>query len=247
MRYSGRAYTMPGTREQEQVAADEMARLTETWDACGYLFEAAVERAGNVRGPAAFESELLFCLLSGFGIAYEHALSAAEALSVLDPFDRDWREGALLAAILDQLRAPQFAPAKVDGELRTYRFPNRKAELLIQARRWLLATSSPTDAMESIATTEGRRRFLCECPGIGPKTASWMLRNLGWDNDIAILDVHVLRALSSLGLLPASTRMPRDYAAVETVFLRLCDDLAAIPAAFDLFLWCWQRGDLDVQ
>jgi hypothetical protein len=38
--------------------------------------------------------------------------------------------------------------------------------------------------------------------------------------------------------------MPRDYEAVEQAFLMWCHELDAAPAAFDLFVWEWQRGTL---
>lgn len=39
-------------------------------------------------------------------------------------------------------------------------------------------------------------------------------------------------------------RLPRDYGAAERAFLDWCRDLGALPAAFDLFVWEWQRGSL---
>jgi thermostable 8-oxoguanine DNA glycosylase len=78
---------------------------------------------------------------------------------------------------------------------------------------------------------------------VGPKTASWVLRNVGLGNDLAILDVHILRALEQSGRI-AEYRLPRDYAYAESVFLQWSEDIGAPPAAFDLFLWEFGRGDL---
>ena len=59
-----------------------------------------------------------------------------------------------------------------------------------------------------------RRELLCGCPGFGYKTASWLLRNLGLGRGLAIIDVHVLRALADERRL-VDVRLPRDYARVE--------------------------------
>jgi N-glycosylase/DNA lyase len=90
-----------------------------------------------------------------------------------------------------------------------------------------------------------RRLFLEQCPGVGPKTGSWILRNLGLASTLAILDVHVLRALEASGRV-IEPSLPQDYPVVEQAFVAWCNELGASPAAFDLFLWEWQRGTLRV-
>jgi thermostable 8-oxoguanine DNA glycosylase len=70
-----------------------------------------------------------------------------------------------------------------------------------------------------------------------------MLRNLGLAQELAILDVHLLRALTAAGRV-AGARLPRDYDLVEAAFLDWCRELDAPPAGFDLFVWEWQRGSL---
>jgi thermostable 8-oxoguanine DNA glycosylase len=70
-----------------------------------------------------------------------------------------------------------------------------------------------------------------------------VLRNTGWAQDLAILDVHVLRAMSDAGLIGESG-LESSYEAVERTFLDWCARLGAAPAVFDLFLWEWQRGTL---
>ena len=51
----------------------------------------------------------------------------------------------------------------------------------------------------AIVDERERRRFLCNCPGVGLKTASWLLHNLGLASELAILDVHLLRAMRAAG------------------------------------------------
>ena len=91
---------------------------------------------------------------------------------------------------------------------------------------------------------KARRRFLSECPGVGYKTASWLLRNLGLGDELAIIDIHVLRALVGAKRIPDGIQMPKDYDVAEEAFLAWCDELGAPPAGFDLFVWHWQRGIL---
>ena len=194
--------------------------------------------------PLQIESELLFCLLGGFGITYEHGRSATEVILQIRPFSEKWEDQDLFEAVSDALMQPQFGPAKADGNLRRFRFPVRKASIIVRARRWLRGNNPLYHRLLVIGNCRERRTFLCDCPGIGLKTASWLLRNLGLGAELATIDIHVLRALIEAGRVPANIQMPRDYELVEDAFLEWCRELDASPAAFDLFVWHWQRGAL---
>jgi thermostable 8-oxoguanine DNA glycosylase len=64
---------------------------------------------------------------------------------------------------------------------------------------------------------------------------------VGLAERLAVIDIHVLRALVDAGRV-GDVRLPRDYLAVEARFLEWCADIQAPPAAFDLLLWEWQRS-----
>ena len=220
--------------------------LEQAWRICADLFCAATTPPSAATAAASFERELLFCLLSGHGISYEHALSAAAHVRRLEPFGAQWTPVGLLARVQRELALPQFEPLRSDGRLRRYRFPRRKAELVVGAREWLIAVGEPIAALSAIDDERARRRFLCGCPGVGLKTASWLLRNLGLASELAILDVHLIRALRAAGRV-AALALPRDYELAERAFLDWCRELDAPAAAFDLFVWEWQRGSLSEQ
>ena len=190
------------------------------------------------------ESELLFCLMGGFGITYEHGRSAAEIIWQLRPFSEEWEDHELFETVLDELMQAQFAPVKTDGSLRRYRFPRRKASMIVKARNWLRLNNPLDQRLLLMTSSRERRSFLGDCPGVGLKTASWLLRNVGMGEELATIDIHVMRALSEAGRVPENVRMPRDYELVEEAFLEWCHELDASPAAFDLFVWHWQRGAL---
>jgi thermostable 8-oxoguanine DNA glycosylase len=221
-------------------ALDVATEIEALWRVCGDLFvEAIPPRTSGSEDR--LRSELIFCLLGGYGVPFELAASASARAEQLNVFDPGWDEPSLENAIREELAAPQFEPRRLNGSLRRYRFPHRKAQLIVSARRWL-AEREPIYEFLRGTTCEAQRRFvLCECPGVGLKTASWILRNLGLASRLAVVDVHVVRALQRVGRID-SVRLPRDYGLAETAFLKWSDDLAAPAAAFDLFLWEWQRG-----
>jgi N-glycosylase/DNA lyase len=187
--------------------------------------------------------ELVFCLLGGHGVTFELALSATDVVMALCPFESFWTSSELTHVLREELSKAQFDPRRKDGSLRRYRYPNRKTDLLLKARNWVLENNELSQGLAAIDCEYERREWLCGCPGMGPKSASWLLRNTGYADRLAILDVHILRAMQEAGRLPA-TRLPHDYESVEAYFLAWCDELDAPVSALDLFLWEWQRGDL---
>ena len=212
------------------------------WRVVGDLYCEAVGPA--VVKPDKIEDELLFCLLGGFGITYEHGQSASSTVRQLRPFSGDWENEDLFEEIVAILTCRQFEPRRRDGSFRRYRFPKRKASAIVKARHWALCHAPLYDRLHQLPGPRDRRRFLSQCPGLGFKTASWLLRNLGLGSELAIIDVHVLRALVMAKRIPNDVRIPRDYEIAEEAFLAWCDELDAPSAAFDLFVWHWQRGTL---
>lgn len=231
-----------GIRDDRDVAEslirDDSWRAV--WSAHHARYDAAVSCAPS--SESEFGDELVFCLLGGHGITFELSLSAAERMRELEIFG-DWERSQLEGVIHDELSAPQFRPVKRDGSLRRYRYPAAKARLVADAVQWVKANRPLVALLEQEPDETVRRQLLLGCPGIGPKTASWLLRNAGLAANVAVLDVHVLRAMASEGRLPAG-RLPSAYLRIEASFLAWCKELAVAPAAFDLFLWEWQRGDL---
>lgn len=210
------------------------------WSAYHARYDAAVSCTPS--SESEFRDELVFCLLGGHGITFELSQSAAERMRELEVFG-DWERSQLECVIHDELSSPQFRPVKRDGSLRRYRYPAAKARLVADAVQWVKAEGPLVVLLELEPDETVRRQLLLACPGIGPKTASWLLRNAGLAANVAVLDVHVLRAMASERRLPAG-RLPSAYLRIEAAFLAWCKELAVAPAAFDLFLWEWQRGDL---
>jgi N-glycosylase/DNA lyase len=185
--------------------------------------------------------ELVFCLLSGHGVRYEHAASAAEILATLAVFDRSRDQVALEQEVSSCLSQRAFLPLRRDGSRRRYRYPTAKARIIAGAVTWVHESDGLVNELTRRHCTASRRTWLCSCPGIGLKTASWLLRNGGWSDDVAIIDVHILRALTEAGVI-AGAELPRDYLRVEQAYLNWCRSLAASPASLDLFLWEVQRS-----
>ena len=123
--------------------------MERAWRIVDDLYVQAVQPPTSV-GSLEVENELLFCLMGGFGITFEHGRSAAEVVWQLRPFSSEWEDRDLLEAVSDALNHPQFEPTKTDGTLRRYRFPLQRAATIVKARNWLhwLTTPSISDCLE---------------------------------------------------------------------------------------------------
>lgn len=232
------------TRYEPGVPSLAFDRGTELWwepvwarHAHRFRAAASTRRAGE----ADLRKELVFCLLGGHGVTYELALSATTVVWSRDPFDRHWAPARLRHALEHELARPQFTPRRANGSLRRYRFPARKARLVTEAAFWARSKGGIRAGLAACDTEAERRAWLCGCPGVGMKTASWLLRNCGWAERLAIVDVHLLRALDEAEVIQ-NPRLPRDYERIEQAYLDWADRLGACPAGLDLFLWEVQRS-----
>ena len=216
-------------------------RIAAAWAACGDVYTRYFMRR-RAASQSTVECELIFCLLSGHGVSFELASSAADVINSLGPFDPGWSDTALEHRVWLELTTPQFNPARRDGRLRRYRYPKRKTAALVTARSWLFLHEDLLGTLVQLPELE-RREFFTACPGIGLKTAGWLLRNLGLAESLAIIDVHVARALKGTGRVEEHASL-RSYETFERAYLDWCQELGASAAAFDLFLWDLQRGTL---
>jgi N-glycosylase/DNA lyase len=120
--------------------------------------------ARSYRLGATFEEEVVGCLLGGYGIPAEVGLAAFERLR-----DRGliFPPSADSAVIAQHLREPLF----IAGRKVTYRFWRQKAGYI--ARTLQILNERPADHSSPL----NLRDYLLHLPGIGLKTASWIVRN----------------------------------------------------------------------
>lgn len=167
--------------------------------------------------------EVAACLLGGHGIPAAVGLAAFRALKAKKVFESPPLPVAALQALLSE-------PLDVDGRSVRYRFAAQKARYLNAALEHLWSGQPPTDPREV-------RSWLMEIPGIGYKTASWVVRNWLASDEVAILDVHLLRVGRAINLFPKHLTVERHYLALEELFLRLSRELGVRASELDAVIW----------
>ena len=91
---------------------------------------------------------------------------------------------------------------------------------------------------------EARAALVRQVPGLGMKEASHFLRNIGRGNRVAVLDVHLRRFMTEMGIVNsrvASSGSPASYSSMEREFTSLAFNSGLDPAALDLAIWEFMR------
>ena len=124
----------------------------------------------------------------------------------------------------------------MSGRVQHYRFPNQKARFISEAMAYLREYQ-----LEGLSGVPLRDSLL-NINGIGPKTAGWITRNYADSDDVAILDVHLVRAGLLCGIFSPKDRVEKDYHAMETRFIKFCNALGVRPAVLDCIIWDQMRA-----
>lgn len=163
------------------------------------------------------------CLLGGHGIPAPVGLAA---------YDRLRARGAFGATAVNETTLQMWLnePLEVSGRSVRYRFAAQKARYLATALP--LAKNAP-----QFSVGRELRDWLLELPGIGPKTASWVARNWLSADDVAILDIHIVRIGQAIGLFPPSLSVERHYAELESLFLKFSITLGVRASELDAVIW----------
>ncbi|MBI2675825.1 MAG: N-glycosylase/DNA lyase [Candidatus Aenigmarchaeota archaeon] len=91
---------------------------------------------------------------------------------------------------------------------------------------------------------ESREWLVDSIKGMGYKEASHFLRNIGYGEDLAILDRHILRNLEGLGVIEESPKSMtrRKYMEIEGRMREFASRLGIGLAELDLLLWSKETG-----
>lgn len=186
--------------------------------------------------------ELSCCILSS-QVPYTLASAAADAIRLTALFRSGAADEEHLRSTLQEVLE---APLWVEGKERRYRFPFCRARQLASAHSVITTTnSSLCNLLSSFPNAEQARAwFVANVPGLGPKQASMFLRNTGLSLDLAILDRHVVRYMSALGLADgdrATLSRLEDYRLIEERLRAHISTTGSQVGLFDLAIWIVMR------
>lgn len=172
--------------------------------------------------------EVTACILGGHGMPAEVGLAA---------YDRLRTRGLIAPGIQRELiESALKEPLNVCGRVVKYRFASQKARYLSIALG-RLHSAKDLECRSAIQL----RRWLMDLPGVGPKTASWIVRNWLHSDDVAILDTHIVRAGQLMGVFGYDVALPRDYMLLEQRFISFAQAVGVKTSVLDALMWLHMR------
>lgn len=193
------------------------------WSAQSWLWE--IDEPDHYRLGRSLREEVLACLLGGHGISAEVGLAAYQRLRARP--DKELLDFDRCCELL-------LEPLDVGGRAVRYRFANQKARYVAGAMAGLNGIPDKLGDIEL-------RDALAGLPGIGLKTASWVVRNWRGSDAVSILDVHIIRAAEGLGLFGEDWRVSKDYRLMERAYLAFCRAIGARASILDSVMWMTMR------
>jgi len=161
--------------------------------------------------------------------------------------------GKMCCAAVDSLVSTGLLVAGTQQQITQHligaRFIHKKAAYIVEAReKFLHDGSMPLQGIiHEMKDDQDAREWLAgNIKGIGYKEASHFLRNIGFSQDLAILDRHIVRNLCSFGVIDTvpETLSKRQYLDIEKR-MRNFSQVVQIPMGhLDLLLWCKETGEI---
>ncbi len=143
----------------------------------------------------------------------------------------------------------QGSASKISKELNIVRFRNNKARYIVEAREFF--TNNGKISIKSILIQQknvsSKREWLVKnVKGIGYKEASHFLRNVGFGNQIAILDRHILKNLEVYGVIGniPKTLSKKKYFEIEKKMTDFSKEIEIPMAHLDLLFWYKETGEI---
>lgn len=215
------AFAMDGVR---WGAVDELFTPA-FWKAQAWQHE-AVGTYADLRLGRSLAEEVSACLLGGYGMPAELGLAAYARLRERGLLHGDCDESELFAALTE--------PLLIEGRWRIYRFARQRARYLAASLAYLADLAEPEEDVPL-------RDALTGAPGVGLKTASWVVRNYRRSDEIAILDVHVVRACALMGVFEYQAVTPSNYERLEASYLDFAEAIGVRAGLLDALMWDYMR------
>ncbi len=192
--------------------------------------------------------EFLICIL-GSGVRYELSLAYASAVQsalLTRNLNKRMTSNEHVYSIEDILNSP--AHSSINGKTYSrYRYPKRAAKHITESfcniEQEYGSLKDMVGAMN--APSDLRRELIDLCPGIGPKQSSHYVKNIGFTDNVAILDRHILnylKLIDGVDICPRQVSKIEKYEEVERRFIDKVSKFNYAVSVVDQSMWFVMRA-----
>jgi len=136
----------------------------------------------------------------------------------------------------------------IEGFLANVRFPENKARYIHEAKNSFTVNGRIRikDKINPDNIKETRAWFLKNVKGLGLKEVNHFLRNIGFGDELAILDRHILKNLVRYNVIETipKTLTPKKYSDVEEKMKQFSERLGIPLGELDLLFWSKETGKI---
>lgn len=192
--------------------------------------------------------ELVACIL-GSKVPFEHAQTALTQLKrrgLLDVNDYLKNDIQFETKIAEALSIPMVYE-RTPKRIFRYRYPRLRANHICRTAELIYRRQGSIKAILEAGGDDPRLtriRIMSSSVGVGPKQSSLFLRNIDYTDDLAVLDSHILRYMSLLGILRVRIQVLSSlsrYQEVEEQFCAYTKKLGVNLAYLDTAVWVTMR------
>ena len=179
----------------------------------------------------------------------EQEIFAEMAFCILTPQSKAKNAWKAITNIVENGLLYEGKAEEIVEFLNIVRFKNNKSRYLVELRELMTRERKlqPKKILSEIGDTfEKRKWILKNVKGMGLKEANHVLRNLGFGENIAILDRHILRNLEALNVIDEipKTITEKKYYEIEEKMREYSDFSKIKMDELDLVLWYKEAGEI---
>ena len=190
--------------------------------------------------------------ISGYKKAWrgtEKEVFAEMAFCILTPQSKAKNAWQAITTLVENNLLYEGSAEEIVEYLNIVRFKNNKSRYLVEFRDLMTEDGKlqPKKILESKGNTfEKRKWILKNVKGMGLKEANHVLRNLGFGEEIAILDRHILRNLQRLNVIEKvpKTLTEKKYYEIEEAIKKYSEYSGIKMDELDLVLWYKEAGEV---
>ena len=190
--------------------------------------------------------------ISGYKKAWrgtEKEVFAEMAFCILTPQSKAKNAWQAITTLVENNLLYEGSAEEIVEYLNIVRFKNNKSRYLVEFRDLMTKDEKlqPKKILESKGNTfEKRKWILKNVKGMGLKEANHVLRNLGFGEEIAILDRHILRNLQRLNVIEEipKTLTEKKYYEIEKAMKKYSEYSGIKMDELDLVLWYKEAGEV---